>query len=218
MKMVRKLLVLCQVLLPQALQQNQGKLEPACLLLSKYQTKKLYILEKKKIYTLYFSVFLCPPWSTHQDRTQHRVLPQVTPSLLYALWCYNNEFVFPLLPCLTVTCSLLKQSAFYSSVSAVQTQNEHGRAPGALGPGAPCTAQPWPCSRCHPQRKSSPKSLTAHKEPPPLCSVGSQPRQHSHVWWKALGTSRGPRMLQGMWWLWACCHHLCSPIKHKSGW
>lgn len=123
---------------PQALQQNQGKLEPACWLQPKYQTKILFILKtEREKNPAHFSVFLCPPWSTRQDRTQCRVLPQVTPSLLYALWCYNNEFVFPLLPCLTVTCSLLKQSAFYSSVPAVQTEKEHGRAPAALGPGAP---------------------------------------------------------------------------------
>lgn len=50
MKVLRKLRVFCWVLLPQALQQNQGKLESACLLHSKHQTEIIFILkiENKK--------------------------------------------------------------------------------------------------------------------------------------------------------------------------
>lgn len=160
-----------------------GKARTSMLATFKVPDKDTFYFENRKIKKCLHTSqsFFAHHEAPTRTETWCRVLLQVTPSLLYALWCYNNEFVFPLLPCLTVTCSLLKQSAFYSSVSTVQTENEPGRAPGALGPGAPSTPDLDPLPGCHPQRMSSPKSPTAHGEPPPLCSVGSQPCQHSHV-------------------------------------
>lgn len=155
-------------------------------------------------------------------RTETRccILPQITPSLLYALWCYNNEFVFPLLPCLTVTCSLLKQSAFYSSVSTVQTQSEHGQAPRALGPAEPSSLDLDLLPGVIP-RERAPQNLPL----PTASPLPSARRDHSHASIPMLdgkplehpgiqGCCKG----LGIWWLRACCHHPCNPIKHRSGW